>query len=121
MDIFPKFIASLLVIILAAYIGMSMVMCGISVVSARTFYTSTADFIESVDTVHESAVIDECKMLAEKNGYTLVVDKKEVSGAQYYYGVTLKYRFPVPFLDEIIDAKVEGNVYPKAHFNIPAA
>lgn len=117
MDIFPKFIASMFVIIMAVYLGISMVICGISVVSARTFYTSVSDFVESASAEDEAIVIEECKMLAENNGYTLTTEKKTTSDSRYYYDFSLDYTFVMPIFNKPITGTVHGSVYPQMHYN----
>lgn len=119
MDTFPRFLASVFVIVMAAYIGVSLVICGVSVVSAKTFHNSVADFIGSVDESDEEIVIDECEALAKNNGYTLKTEKCVTSENRYYYDLTLEYALGVPFFGKIIDAEVGGSVYPQIHYSSP--
>lgn len=117
MDAIPKFIASAFVTIMAIFIGLSLIMCGMSVSSARTYYSSVADAISSVDAVHEDAMIEECTLLAEQNGYILKTEKKSTIDDKYYYELILEYEFAAPFFGTFQNGTVSGYVYPGSHVN----
>ena len=115
MDTIPKFIASAFVIITAVVVGISLLMCGTSVVSARSFYSNVSDAIGSVNEVSEDSIIDECKTLAAENGYVLKAEKVVSEDSQYYYELVLEYSFVVPFFDKLQTGTVSGYVYPGTH------
>lgn len=115
MDTIPKFLASVFVIIIAVYIGISLLICGTSIVSARSFYSNASDAISSVDTMYEESIIEECKTLAAKNGYVLEAEKIVTVEGQYYYELILKYNFVAPFFGKTQTGTVSGYVYPGTH------
>lgn len=117
MDSIPKFLASAFVTIMAVFIGLSLIMCGMSVTSAKTYYSSVADAISSVDSAHEEAMIEECTLLAEQNGYVLTTEKKITSDNKYYYELVLEYEFAAPFFGTFRNGTVSGYVYPGSHIN----
>lgn len=118
MDAIPKFLASAFVIIVAVFIGLSLIICGSSVVSARTFYSNTVDAISAVEPTREDAIIQECTILAEENGYTLKTEKVVADGGQYYYEVVLEYAFVAPFFGQPQTGTVSGYAYPGTHVNL---
>lgn len=117
MDSIPKFITSAFVIIIAVFIGISLIIAGSSVVSARTFYSGVADAIGSVDAVYEEDIIEECTLLAKENGYALKTEKT-VTDSEYYYEVILEYQFAAPFFGTVHTGTVSGYVYPGTHLNV---
>ncbi len=115
MEVIPKFMASMFVIIIAVFVGMSLLVCGTSVESARTFHADAANAISAVDVVHEANAIEECKWLAEQQGYTLNVEKITTNGGSYYYELVLEYQFIAPFFGKPQSGTVSGYAYPGAH------
>ena len=121
MDIIPKFLASAFVIMLAVFMGISLIISGSSVVSARSFYSNVADMISSVDEEHEANMIRECSLLAEENGYVLTTNKIVSEDDQYYYEMVLKYKIVAPFFGAVQEATVSGYIYPGMHINTAVA
>ena len=118
MEAIPKFLASAFVIIFAVVIGISLLLCGSSIVSARNFYTNVADAIGSVEEVYEDDVIAECSLLAEENGYVLKTEKAMTEDSKYFYKVVLEYKFIAPFFGKAQTGTVSGYVYPGVHVNV---
>lgn len=118
MDTFPKFLASAFVVIVAVFIALSLIISGVSVVSAKSFYSNVADSIGAMDAEHEDFMIEECKVLAQENGYTLHVEKKDTGDNGYYYELKLEYSFVAPFFSQINTGTVSGYVYPGAYVRV---
>ena len=118
MDAIPKFLASAYVTILAVFIGISLIICGTSVVSARTFYSNVSDAISSVGPAYEKDMIDECASLAQENGYVLNTKRVNTSAGSYYYELVLEYKFAAPFFGDVHTGTVSGYVYPGTHTNV---
>lgn len=115
MDAIPKFLTSALVIIFAVFIGVSLIICGTSMVSARSFYSDVSGAIASADNSYEERMIEECITLAEQNGYILTAEKKPIGEDEYYYSVVLEYKLIAPFFGSALSGTVSGYVYPGTH------
>ena len=118
MDTIPKFVASAFIIVIAVVVGMSLLICGSSVVSARSFYSNTVDAIGSVDALYEESVIEECKTLAAENGYVLTAEKVLTTGGQYYYELVLEYSVVAPFFGKVHKATISGHACPAVHLQL---
>lgn len=118
MDTIPKFMASAFVIIIAVVLGISLLICGTSIVSARSFYSNVADAIGSVDVLYEESIIEECKTLAAENGYVLTVEKVSTTGGQYYYELDLEYRVVAPLFGKAHTATISGHACPAVHLQL---
>lgn len=108
MDSIPKFLASIITIIIGVLLCVSFIISAVVVNSARTYHASVIEEIEASD--FDEVVIEKCKAAAERDHYLLEIDGVESmeSGSKGFYKVTLYYNLAAPIFGQIHTGKLVG-------------
>lgn len=108
MDSIPKFLASIITIIIGVLLCVSFIISSVVVNSARTYHASVIEEIEA--SAFDEVVIEKCKVAAERDHYLLEIDNVESmeSGSKGFYKVTLYYNLAAPIFGQIHTGKLVG-------------
>lgn len=108
MDSIPKFMASVITIIIGVVMCISFIISAVVVNSARTYHSSVIDQIEASS--FEEATIEKCVKNAKDNKYALTVEKTSSpeSDPTSLYKVTLNYGLYAPIFGKIHNGKLVG-------------
>lgn len=109
MESIPKFLASMITIIVGVLICVSFIISSVVVNSARTFHTSVITEMEASN--FDEVTIEKCKTAAEKSSYVLDVEQTEPengASTQTMYKVTLNYRLSAPIFGTVHNGEVVG-------------
>ena len=119
MDSIPKFLASIITIMVAVLICVSFIISAVIVNSARTYHSSVIEEIEASD--FNVGVIDKCLEAAESDNYILTVEQlSTVENEQNkLFKVTLGYYLSAPIFGNVIKGDVVG--YAGAGGQLPAS
>ena len=115
MDSIPKFLASLITIMIGLLVCISLIISAITVSSARTYHSSVIDQIEASD--FNEAIINSCKTAATEKKYGLAVELIDNDAGADYYKVTLKYGLYAPLFGKIHTGTIIGYTFPGAHLS----
>lgn len=111
----PKFLASVITILVGVVVCISFIISSVVVNSARTYHSSVIDHIEASG--FEEITIEKCIQAAEDDNYHLTVEKV-VSGeseSYYFYKVTLQYGLYAPIFGKVHTGSLVGYALPGAH------
>lgn len=108
MDSIPKFMASVITIIIGVVMCISFIISAVVVNSARTFHSSVIDQIEA--SYFDEATIENCIKNAENNKYALTVEKTSTpeSDPTTLYKVTLNYGLYAPIFGKVHNGTLVG-------------
>ncbi len=114
MNSIPKFLATVVVFVVAILVCIGLIFSGIMVGNARTHHNAVISEIEN--SYFDEYVIAERIDKAEEKGYLLsIVKEKNFSGAEYYR-VELYYSIALPLFGKVHSSKLVGYAYPGASF-----
>jgi len=105
----PKFLASMITIVVGVLLCVSFVISSVVVNSARTFHTSVITEMEASN--FDEVTIQKCIKAAEKSSYILDVEQtipENGSSTQTFYKVTLNYRLSAPIFGTVHNGEVVG-------------
>ena len=109
MESIPKFLASMITIVVGVLVCISFVIASVMVNSARTFHASVLTEMEASN--FTEATIQKCIMAAEESYYTLSVEEtvpENGSSAQSFYKVTLNYHISAPIFGKVHNGEIVG-------------
>lgn len=108
MDSIPKFMASVITIIIGVVLCISFVISAVVVNSARTYHSSVIEQIEASN--FEEATIEKCIKKAEDSKYVLNVEKTPTpeSDPTTLYKVTLNYGLYAPIFGKVHNGELVG-------------
>lgn len=117
MDSIPKFLASVITIIIGVLVCVSLIISAVGINSARVYHASVIDQIEASN--FSEAIIEKCLAAAEKNNYGLVVeDASTETGPYRYYKVTLTYNVSAPIFNKMHTGTIVGYALSGAHIDV---
>lgn len=108
MDSIPKFLASVITIVIGVVLCISLVISAVVVNSARTYHNSVIEQIEASN--FEEATIQKCITAAESDNYVLKVEKTTTADSKptTIYKVTLKYGLSAPIFGKVHIGELVG-------------
>lgn len=108
MDSIPKFLASIITIIIGVLLCVSFIISAVVVNSARTYHASVIEEIEASN--FDEVTIQKCVAAAERDKYYLSVDKvnNAEGGSKNFYKVTLKYNLVAPVFGKVHTGTLVG-------------
>lgn len=115
MDSIPKFMASVITIIVGVVVCISFIITTITVNSARTYHSSVIDQIEASD--FDAATIEKCIKNANNSRYGLKIEKTSTPEAvsTSLYKVTLTYNLYAPIFGKVHVGKLVGYALAGSH------
>lgn len=118
MDSIPKFMASVITIIIGVVMCISLIISAVVVNSARTYHASVVEQIEASD--FEEATIDKCIKNANNHHYDLKIEKSSTPEAvsTSLYKVTLEYGLYAPIFGKVHNGTLVGYALAGAHVGI---
>ena len=121
MDSIPKFLASVITIIVAVLLAVSLVISAVVVNSARTYHESVIDHIEA--SRFDDVTIEKVKKAAEKDNYSLSIEEVSSTESEPYrfYKVTLKYGLAAPIFGKIHIGELVGYALSGARIDLSQA
>lgn len=108
MESIPKFLASMITIIVGVLVCISFVISTVVVNSARTYHASVIEEIEASS--FDEVVIEKCIEAAEQDNYSLKIEEviSAESGSKGFYQVTLNYKLSAPIFGVVHNGEVVG-------------
>lgn len=109
MEAVPKFLASMITIIVAVLLCVSFVISAVVVNSARTFHTSVITEMEASN--FEEDIIQKCIEAAEESSYALNIEPfipELGASTQTMYKVTLNYYLTAPVFGVVHNGVIVG-------------
>lgn len=118
MDSIPKFMASVITIVIGVLLCISLIISGTVVNSARTYHSSVIEQIEASN--FDEATIEKCKAAAKSDNYELTVEVISPSDSDpyFFYKVTLGYNLSAPIFGNIHHGELVGYALRGAHINL---
>lgn len=108
----PKFMATVVVLMIAVLVCVSLLFAGITVTTAKTHHNNVIAALEDSD--FSNTVINECVENAEKKGYSLVVTEEINMSGETHYRAVLSYDVILPLFGKVHTGKWVGYAYPGA-------
>lgn len=114
----PKFLASMVTILLGVVVCISFIISSIVVNSARTYHSSVIDHIEASS--FDEVTIRKCILAADKDNYKLTIDKEFSSESEgyFFYKVTMQYTLYAPIFGKVHTGTLVGYALPGAHVDL---
>lgn len=108
MESIPKFLASLITIMIAVLVCVSFVISSVLVNAARTYHASVIETIEASD--FDEDTIQNCIDASEKSNYFLSVEKLSLpeTASDEFYKITLNYNLLAPVFGNIHKGTIVG-------------
>ena len=108
MESIPKFLASMITIVVGVLLCVSFVIATVVVNSARTYHASVIEEIEASG--FDEVVIQKCIEAAESDNYVLKIEEvtSAQSGTTGFYQVTLNYKLSAPIFGVVHNGEVVG-------------
>lgn len=117
MESIPKFLASVITIIIGVLVCVSLIIASVVVNSARVYHASVIDNIEASN--FDEATILSCVEIAKDNGYSLVVEESSSANDPYkFYKVTLQYNLSAPIFGQVHTGNIVGFALSGAHMDV---
>lgn len=108
----PKFMATVVVFIIAVLVCISLIFAALMVSSARTHHNNVIAEIEASN--FDADVINNCIQTANDKGYALTITKENNMSSTKHYKVTLYYDLVLPLFGKVHTGKLVGYAYPGA-------
>lgn len=108
MESIPKFLASMITIIVGVLLCVSFVIASVVVNSARTYHSSVIEELEASG--FDEVIIQKCIEAAEQDNYDLTIEEvtSAESGSEGFYKVTLNYKLSAPILGSVHNGELIG-------------
>ena len=108
MDSIPKFLASIITIIIGVLCCVSFIISAVIVNSARTYHSSVVEEVEACN--FDSEIMQEFIEKAEDDNYSLIIESVSTSENESngIYKISLGYKLSAPILGKIYTGNIVG-------------